>query len=187
MKTIANPKKVRILEGDSLRTIAARYLLDQTRWRELVELNHLRPPYIVNSIDPVDRLPQTLIMGDWIDLPLSYKQNTLVFDPEILGRDLELNYEKGLEASSSGDLSTLVGVPNLNQAVRNRFKCSRGSNFAHRTYGSDIYAVLGLPMIPLIEIFARMTVKQTLKEEPRLTEVTSIDVKANRRHAHLFG
>lgn len=178
MKTIQNPKQVRILEGDSLRTIAARHLGNQTRWRELVELNGLRPPYIIQSIDPTDRLPHTLIYGDWILLPIADPQKRLTFDQESLGRDIAIEFDQSLP-TNNGDLVVVVGVDNLNQAVRNRFKCERGANFAHRTYGSDIYAALGLPLMPLVEIFAAMVLKQTLIADPRLTDVYNISVVAD--------
>lgn len=176
MKTIQYPTQVRVLQGDNLRTIATRSLGDHTRWRELVELNQLRPPYIIESIDSADRLPNTLVWGDWISIPVPSKnQASLVFNSEMLGRDIKMNYDKTLPCSN-GDFEVIAGTENLDQAVRHRFRCEKGNNFAHPKYGSDIFAAIGMKLMPIIEIFAAMTLKQTLLDDPRIARIANIKV-----------
>ena len=66
---MARVTEIPVRIGDTLPSLAQRVLGDGLRWRELVTLNNLKPPFLVSSLDPLDRLPDTMLWGDWIKVP----------------------------------------------------------------------------------------------------------------------
>lgn len=179
-KIITNPKRVKIQVGDTLRSIASRYLNDQTRWSELVGINNLRPPYITETINSDERIENTLIWGEWIKVPKTdylLDNDKLTFD-DLYGQDIYLN-NMDLDVTDSGDLKVVSGVSNLSQAITNRIKCVRGDNFIHNTYGCDIYTVLGMKNTLVVELLAQGLVKIAISEEPRISSINSISSRIN--------
>ena len=70
MSAATRTRTAPILVGDSLRRIALRELGDALRWIDLATVNQLRPPYIIDSVNPADRQRATLIYGDSIQIPI---------------------------------------------------------------------------------------------------------------------
>lgn len=180
-KIIKRPKRVNVRIGDSLRIIAKRELNDINRWTELVELNNLRPPYIIASINEIDRLDKTLIWGDLIKLPIQINSslNVLVFDENLHGSDVELSNFGKLKNTSTGDLNIVNGKLNLHQALRNRLKCRIGELYPHKSYGCNAYLYLGEKNVLLTQMYVHTTVLQALRQEPRIDTVNKIDTKTS--------
>jgi hypothetical protein len=61
-------KRVVVSTGDTIFSLAAKYLGDTTRFLELVIVNHLDAPYIVS--DQKQRASNTLAWGDYIEIPV---------------------------------------------------------------------------------------------------------------------
>ena len=119
--------------GDSIQGIAARYLGDVTRWRDLVALNGLAPPYVSETGQPGTLRPGDDILvpdGDGVDESVSppWIVGAAPDDPieeRLLGVDFKLTENAdGLfdwELSPDGsDLKRVAGVPNLEQGLRSR-------------------------------------------------------------------
>lgn len=143
---------------EDIRACARRLLGDARRWTDLVVINDLRPPYI--SIEGGDGV---LRPGDSIMYPsrasgatqgelttevnpsLSEQENTTAVQTGELqrayGRDIGLKSVDGaldladFAINNRGDLSTIVGIPNVQQAVRIKFATEQGELPAHPYFG----------------------------------------------------
>jgi hypothetical protein len=146
-------------EGEDIRDIALRLLGSRSRWRILVILNRLRSPFIA----PV-AAPGVLAPGDAIlypaDSALSRSgaavgtqnptTNETLGNPQAnspaqlsYGRDLRLRSTfvgaeelTDLVVNQRGDLGSVAGVPNIEQAIRIKFITERGELPAHPKFGA---------------------------------------------------
>jgi hypothetical protein len=147
-----------VQDYEDIRAAARRLTGDPRRWQELVVINDLRPPYI--SVEGGDRV---LRPGDQILYPsrsgnaagqLTTEVNPSTAEQEnavqaqtnelirAYGRDIGLtSVDGGLELAdfainNRGDLSTIVGIPNVEQAVRVKFATEQGELPAHPYFGA---------------------------------------------------
>jgi len=171
-------KQVRVEQGDSLRTIASRELGSPVRWTELVAINDLRLPFIIDSHKAEDRLPKTLIWGDKIYVPWDtngYRTPTPISN---FGEDVSLDHGN-LRATSAGDLSVVSGRDNIVQALKNRIRTLRNELVYHPQYGCHITLALGLESTPFINLMASAWVNEALREEPRIQFIQSVTAKSS--------
>ncbi|NCA71712.1 MAG: hypothetical protein EOM91_16855 [Sphingobacteriia bacterium] len=159
--------------GDSLRRLAARHMGDANRWTELAEINGLRPPYVVESVDPADRERATVVFGDKIVVPVGHAERVNQQPVEVFGVDAAL-VDRSLSIDDTGDYAVVASMDNLAQALTHRVKTPVGDILMHRTYGCNVFAVLGMQARPLIAALAGAMVKQSLEQEPRLASVDEI-------------
>ncbi len=100
---------------------------------------------------------------------------------DVLKRDLRLHFlpTGGADlAASTVDFETVEGRDNLAQALVLRLLVGRGelSMLGHPRYGSRIHELVGEPMdVPNRELLRRY-VRRALMEDPRVEEVTRVDV-----------
>lgn len=151
--------------GDTLPSLAQRVLGDGLRWRELVTLNQLKPPYLVSSLDPLDRLPSTVLWGDWIKVPAQAINASVVTGEEALGQDVRL--DKGRLTTTNGDLNLILGGANFSQALRHRVTVPYGSFLPHPTYGCEIYSILGVGNNAVVMLLGSGFVRRALLRDPR--------------------
>lgn len=122
-------KQINLPQGITLERLAQQELGDSTRWGEIVEVNNLKPPYIVD--DPTSTLSNVKKPGDKILIPVPL-QNGFSQVPQAkeikttknlndlersLGTDLKLTKDYDLSITPSGDLEVVSGASNLAQAV----------------------------------------------------------------------
>lgn len=159
-----------ILVGDSLRRIALRELGDALRWIDLATVNQLRPPYIIDSVNPADRQRATLIYGDSIQIPIGKVTDSVQLPVDILGIDCALT--KGqLQPNDQGDWALIAAADNLAQALGHRVKTPLGDLLAHPEYGSQIHAILGLKNINVIQIMLIGFTRSALQQDARITGI----------------
>lgn len=156
--------------GDTLPSLAQRVLGDGLRWRELVALNNLKPPYLVSSLDPLDRLPSTVLWGDWIKVPAQAINASVVTGEEALGQDVRL--DKGRLTTTNGDLNLVLGGANFSQALRHRVTVPYGSFLPHPTYGCEIYSILGVGNNAVVMLLGAGFVRRALLRDPRSASIT---------------
>lgn len=167
-------RTVTIRAGDTLRLIALRELGDPLRWVDIANLNTLRPPYIVASIDPADRLPATLVWGDRLLVPrVAALPASIAFSEDLYGIDIDLS-RGGISANSAGDWSTLPGGDNLLAALARRIDTPTGELLAHPRYGCDVGAVLGFKLRPVATLLAAGFVREALEADPRVEKVENL-------------
>lgn len=159
--------------GDSLRSLAARHMGDANRWTELAEINGLRPPYIVESVDPAARERATLVFGDRIAVPVGYAERVPQRPIDVFGIDAVLT-DRALSVDDGGDYAVVDTLANLAQSLTHRVKTPLGDILMHRGYGCNVFAVLGMQARPLIAALAGAMVKQALEQEPRLASVDEV-------------
>lgn len=177
MTTVTATRNAPILVGDSLRRIALRELGDALRWIELAEVNQLRPPYIIDSVNPADRQRATLIYGDPIRIPIGKVADSVQLPQDVLGIDCALPQGQ-LQADAAGDWLPISAAANLAQALSHRVKTPLGDLLAHPDYGSQVTLCLGLKNLNVIQLMAIGFVREALAQDPRVDAVSSVQSAA---------
>ena len=128
---------------DTIISLAVRLLGDPMKWRELVTLNGLRPPYLTP-----DGTGGTLKPGDTILYPATPgavpPRSAALLDVETYRRDLAIT-RRGDLVLQGGDLKTHAGLDNLHAALLTRVRVALGSHPFHPAYGSRLKTHLGRP------------------------------------------
>ena len=172
-------RSANILVGDSLRRIALRELGDALRWIELAEVNQLRPPYIIDSVDPADRLRATLIYGDPIRIPIGRIADSVQLPQDVMGIDCALPHGALQAITSTGDWDVISAADNLAQSLCHRVKTPVGDLLAHPKYGSQVHAVLGLKNIAVIQLMAVGFVRKAIEQDPRVSRIIAVDTSVS--------
>lgn len=178
---------------DDIRSLAGQLLGDSRRWQELVVLNDLKPPYINNVgsqgvLAPGETLlyPQSGQGGtDMIKLQTNAGQDYDAQDSTSLldqtyGRDIKLvsvstdisGTLTDLEVNNRGDLSTIVGVPNVDQAIKIKFSTEKGTLRMHPFFGARF--ALGSKATTKSFNNFRLNTLATLLSDDRIADVKSI-------------
>lgn len=93
--------------------------------------------------------------------------------------DLRLAFRESADlAVSNGDLETVSGRDNLQQALMLRLVIHQGelAALAHPRYGSRLHELIGEPMDRANLDLLRRFVRKALKSDPRVSEVVSVTV-----------
>jgi len=101
---------------------------------------------------------------------------------EAIGRDLRLKFDQlgaDLSVTSKGDLDTITGEDNLAQAIISRLMTDEGELYdvGHADYGSHLQELLGEVNDEATRQRIKAVVRDCLIQEPRIKEVTSINVR----------
>src|SRR6476469_6907966 len=104
---------------------------------------------------------------------------------KLLGVDLMLSETPlGVDIfnNSNGDFEFVTEEMNLAQAVLHRLRTIKGEliDIGHPEYGSNLYDLVGEPNNSMTRDRIKMLVRETLGEEPRIKEITRIEVKSRR-------
>lgn len=174
-----------VMVDDLLATIAAREMGDARRWIDIALANDLRAPYISSS-----GFPDTVGPGDTILIP-TLRSNAEIENvrssgnsalgasqyDEMLGRDwMLIPHENGwqvtwaLEAAGGNvDLSTVAGMPNMEQAIETILNTVRGTCPMFMQLGYvDVVGKAGT----LDRVFeAQLRITEALLRDPRIENV----------------
>lgn len=164
-------RELRLQQGEDLRAIALRELDDPTRWVEIASLNELRLPFVINSYNPADRLPGTLIWGDTLRVPSSRPSATVPTETAVFGVDIKLSDGRMV---ADQDLGTVSGRDNLQQSLSHRIRTLRGELTYHPRYGCHVALALGLPNGPFASLMGAAWVQDALQEEARLSGIDGV-------------
>jgi hypothetical protein len=137
-------------DGDTLQSLAAKYMGDARDWGAIALANQLKAPYITTG----PKLPGTLSRGDSIIIPIAEtlaNPDTLTTGAaslsdsqaeSLLGVDFEsVRIDKNTygwaidTAGGSVDVHKVRGVANLSQAIGARFRTEQGHNILYPQYG----------------------------------------------------
>jgi hypothetical protein len=184
--------------GEDIRSLAGRLLKNKSSWHILVTINQLSSPYITP-----DGAGDTLAPGDTILYPVSSNgadagtlnivnisddetDDTLTPVHNAYGRDLRLRsvstapYSEDLAdlmLNSRGDLSTVVGVPNVEQAIMVKFSTEGGELPAHPLFGASF--PIGKKMsFNAINDFRTQT-EATIYSDGRVRTINTLDFRTN--------
>lgn len=163
--------------NDDLPSVAARELGDANRWPDLVWVNNLVPPYIVN-LDAQVR-PGVIKAGSLIKVPAPAGFAT---EPQqandVYGRDCEMQ-AKMLAADADGDLAVLSGVDNLRQQLEHAITTPTGQASRHPDYGCMVWLLQGQVNGPIAAMLGQGYVSATLAADYRVSSVESATAEAD--------
>lgn len=188
-------EETRVRSGETIRDIALRLLGDSRRWHELVIINDLRSPYTSDSGDPG---PGVLTTGDAILFPASgvgadptsinpvnssdneLQSSHRSLTEQAYGRDLRLVSTEELagvsladiQVNQQGDLSTIIGIPNVQQAVRIKFATELGQLPAHPFFGAR-FPIGTKADVSSFNTF-RVSTLRTINSDDRVAEVKNL-------------
>lgn len=163
--------------GDTLQKIAARELGNADRWPDLANINNLMPPYITD--DAALSSSRVLLSGGTLIVPAQSKLSEASdsTDPDKIYQ-LDMGLSDGeLTADENGDFVVFNGRDNLKQALVHRVDVERGELMWHPEYGSLHRALIGTVNGPTAGTLAAKYVEATLKADPRVQEVTSVEAQ----------
>lgn len=184
-----------VMGGETIRDVARRLLGDPLRWHVLVLLNDLRAPYISREaadgvLTPGDIILYPSSSGPSADLHMIGEVNPSVDEAEgnrsdlsnplvrAYGRDLALTTVDNafdladLAVSNYGDLSTIAGIDNVDQAVKVKFATEQGELPCHKYFGAKFPIGTKATMSSFNEF--RVNVITTLKSDARIDRISSL-------------
>ena len=173
-------------QGDTLQSLAAKYMGDAREWPAIAIANQLKAPYITSG----GKMTGTITIGDRITIPVTQTVNapdTLTTGEAVgggsqaenlWGRDFELtklpNGQYGWAIDSvagSTDARHVEGEKNLVQAIDARFRTEQGQNI--------LYTQIGLPRLvgdnstESVFVNARYEARRQLLADPRIERLAS--------------
>ncbi len=165
------------------------------KWKTLTVVNNLKPPFISTV-----RTPDALSPGDFILYPTTggagatdqYGLNPTNSNTErdatgalsdveyAYGRDLRLrSITNGsteltdlMEDTQTGDLSTIVGIPNVDQGLRIKFSTEQGMLTVHPKFGARF--PIGKKVSTDSFNNFRIQAQNTLLSDPRVEGISSL-------------
>jgi hypothetical protein len=174
-----------VLDKDiDLERLAKRELNNPDRWVEIVELNDLKPPYIVQ--DRSSTLPNVKRPGDYLLIPQpvrngfgtaptntdKYINEGLSATEKNLGVDLKLDADYDFVLNNSGEFQLVNGLDNAIQAIITKFFIEKGELLDHPEIGLSLG--VGTKGISATEI--RTSLFQTLSVDPRFEKVENLNI-----------
>lgn len=122
-----------------------------------------------------------LTIGDTIYIPSEDGNNVAESaDIETMlnllgGEDLALEpmtgYERSFTADGFGDIKSVNGLANIEQAVIDRLMTEKGELPLHPEYGTDLATVIGTAQTPYSAKLAEIEIYESLAYEDRITDV----------------
>lgn len=153
------PKSIYIVKaGDSLQGIAARFLGDSGRWRDIAVLNGLVPPYVSLS-----GLPGTAAPGDKLVLPADASQAEQIQGDnggELYGVDFAIDADGNMPVEPGeypADVQYVSGVQCVRQGLEITFRTTQGEDLYQPWFGvpdavgDPSYEQAGLVLAQLID------------------------------------
>jgi len=171
-------RSVTILGGDNVQTIAARELGDPDRFKDIVILNNLKPPYISllggpGVLKPGQKIliPQTnSATPGGVARNKEWAINQFLSEAERnLGVDIRLTPNADLAISNTGDLSLIAGVDNMAQAIATKIYLEPGSLKRHQSIGAG--AGIGTKTTQKFLQLSRTRILTSLGADPRIDSI----------------
>lgn len=164
-------------DGDTLQAIALRELDDAARWPELVGLNNLLPPFIVDTLAELegDTEPgRVLLAGQAIKIPAPGARPSGVQDTsDLFGTDLDLTGGR-LSVTETGDLRLIAGSDNLTQALDHKLITHQGELMHHPRYGQRFHELHGGPQNALTNLLATAYAEEAIRRDPRVARTKGL-------------
>jgi len=186
-------KEVRIDGNDSLQTLVARELGDPQRFKEVVLLNNLKPPYISETggervLKPGDKilLPQessNQLTGTTRNKEYNITKN-LSETEKNFGVDIALTKDNDIALSNTGDMDLVAGFDNLAQAINLKLFINKGGLKMHPQIGAG----LGVGEKALNPADLKRDIDTSVALDPRIDNIpfSSVDQNGNETNIKLI-
>jgi hypothetical protein len=181
-----------VYNGEDIRSVAGRLLNNRSSWHILVAVNGLSSPYITH-----DGAGDTLKPGDLLLYPSQDEgfasgginlantdeaedKDTVPEVHQAYGRDLRLVSNSvgtvdlaDLYINQRGDYSTVVGVPNVSQAITIKLSTEQGELPVHPSFGVSF--PIGSKVTPLAVSDFRLQSEATLYSDGRVQRINQLE------------
>ena len=168
-----------VIGGQTLQDIALEELGDSTLWPYIAAINGIESN---EDLQPGDTLYIPIATGAGGDDTTKYiiTENRYT-DP--YGTDIKLDENGNMILYESGDTYLITGLDNIKQAINIRLSTIQGSLIKQSAIG--IASGAGLAGTRLSLSYLRMSIKQTLIEDPRIADVKNIALRMNGSAIHV--
>ena len=173
VKQVSGYREVETYVGDTLKVIALRELGDASRWTDIVALNSLSPPYLVDSLALAG--PGVLLAGQQVlKVPAAPPPMSGVADTDsVFGTDVQLISGR-ITATAGGDMQTVSGIKNLDQAIQNALVTHPGDLVYYPQYGCEVYSLVGQGGTATADRLAAAMVSRTVRADGRIARVQNL-------------
>lgn len=162
---------VEVRYGDTVQEIAARELDDASRWRDIVSINDLVPPYLTGNAALAGA--RVKLYGQMLMVPAVAAIASAETDEDaVFGVDLDLR--DGLLSAEGGDLRLIAGRENLKQALSHRVRTHLRELLYHLPYGCGVHRLIGRVTGGGAAQLGVQYVRGALLADPRVASVASV-------------
>ena len=179
--------EITILQDDTLQKISLRELGTISRWPELIILNELDEPYIVDSKSKVPSGKNVKVYGEKLLIPaqsefgfsatLNGKESKISLSQNEFqknqGVDLFLQDDADLELDEGGDIKVIYGVNNTLQGLLLKLNTMKGENLDFPTLGLDL--PIGKKHVYPSEM--RLLLNNTILSDPRVESISNLEIR----------
>ncbi len=102
---------------------------------------------------------------------------TETVEQDLFGNDIFLDEEGDFQSDGKGDISTVKGIENMKVALIDRLTTEQGELTKHPDYGAPIARIIGEPGDQNALTVARLELKSTLLQDPRIKGVDNLSLK----------
>jgi hypothetical protein len=176
--------------SDTIRGMAKIYLGSEEYWKTLAMINNLKHPYISRQRSDgvlqygdkilIPKTPETTDIAGVDDTLTDAEKEALSPVVRKYGRDIALSEGSSgteladLKTGQNGDLQTIEGVPNVQQAMMIKFSTERGELATHPDFGAE-FPVGTKVLLGRIQEFAVNTTA-TLLSDTRVDRIKRLQI-----------
>jgi phage baseplate assembly protein W len=177
VQTLSDVVRIQSVQIDSTSPASTRVLLQQPIY------NTYPIGTSFNVLDTSNNTSSRVVtIGDFILIPSGSGSNNNIQGNNLditqlyalLGQDIWLDNNGLIRNDQNGDLQTVVGVPNLKQAVTHRMRTEIGELVYHQDYGDPLLAYVGKVNSSVLAILANQKLSASLLDDPRIAAVQNI-------------
>ncbi len=177
IRTLPRTRRVETRRGDTPQRIAARELGDAARWIQIVAINGLRPPYVVDN--PAAVADGVVLAGSALLIPDDGAVQSASASPDpaaAFGVDIDIA-DGVLSDDGDGDFALVSGYANLTQALRSRLGTPAGELLFHPQYGNGAFALVGGRASPSLAALADALVRRAVVSDPRVASAVDFTTR----------